>query len=107
MYIGVWSAEHNYDQKDAGNLRDLLKSEGVRAKLGHSCYVGHKSVEVHILDLLKASAALLKHTQSRDEFDSNRYIAKCCREKYRENKELARRVRADLAKKGKRSKRTA
>lgn len=94
MYINVWSEEHNYDSKGAGNLRDLLKSEGIRAKLGPSIYVGHKAVQIHILDLRKASSALLKHTTSRNEFDHYRFIAKCCRERYTENKELAQRIRA-------------
>ena len=90
MYIAVFSAEHNYDQKDAGNIRDRLKTGGVRSKLGHSCYVGHKSVEVHVLDLLKASAVLIAGSRRGD---LDRYIARCCRDKFRDNKHLVREAR--------------
>lgn len=102
MYIGVFSAEHHYDNHHAGNIRDVLKYGGVRAMLGPSCYVAHRSVEVHALDLLKASKVLIEYSSHRD--DLWRFIARCCREKFSDHKDLVRRLRVELAKKEARAK---
>ena len=102
MYIGVFSAEHDYDNHQASYLRDLLKSEGVRAKLGPSCYVAHRCIEVHALDLLLASKALIKNSPTRDHL--NRFIARCCREKASDYSDTIRRLRRELKEKQERAK---
>ena len=94
MYIGIYSAEHDYDIKTAGNLRDHLKSGGVRARFGPSCYVGHKMVEIHIADLRKASKFLCANAASRSPFDTDRWVAKLCREAYTKYKGRIKRARS-------------
>lgn len=71
-YVGVYSAETSCcgGTGEAGRLRDFLKANAVRVRYGHSCYVGHKVVEVHREDLRKASKVL---RGNRDEF-----VADCC-----------------------------
>lgn len=73
MFVAVYSAVYDDggDGCEARSLRDTLKDGGVRVKYGRSVYVGHKMIEVHVDDLTKASAVLVKAGM--------KYVAECCR----------------------------
>jgi hypothetical protein len=72
-FVPVYNAE--FEGREGGEaraIRDTLKENGVRVKLGYSCYVAHRLVEIHKEDLEKA-AKILEQT-------GYEFVASCARD---------------------------
>jgi len=72
-YVSIgYSARSNRDEREAQHLRDVLKNNNIRVRLGYSAYVGHRSIQVHEDDLRGAARVLHENHEP--------FVGKCARE---------------------------